>query len=382
MDTLKDPRRGLPSAHLMFRLSQCPGSNRLIAEVRKRNLYYQPPDAIRESGLRIHRFLHKREVDPPLSKAELGTAEACARIADELYSAWSRDDEHISQLVEYREKRFWVRRGILPLFSAQPDLVFVIGARALVLNYKTGRKEAQAAADNLQLRTEAVALKANFPGLQSIQAAVVEPWVSWSPERVEYGEKALADALAEILAIIERAQTDGRVAGEWCVYCPARPHCQEARDYVQAVYSFGRDVGFAELPVGERGSKVIEDIRAVREILDSMEARYKEILTKDPGALANHQLHEGHLLRSISDLAAARDRLVPVIGRDGFEECLTASVAKLEQEYADKSGLKLGLKNRLAEKAFADLMNGLIGSRRAAPYIAKISRSKQRQLKQ
>jgi hypothetical protein len=246
--------------------------------------------------------------------------------------------------------------------------------RALIIDYKTGRKESQAVADNLQLRTQAVLLHNARPSLQSISAAIVEPWVSWSPERVEYDSKALAKARAEIQAIVIRAdfRAGERNAGPWCEHCAARAYCAEAREYVGMLYRIGIERATVPLPVGEKGSRIIEEIKTVREILDAMEAAYKVILAADPNALSDHFLHDGKRSRSISNIQEAKFRLKNAgLDENEIDSCATFWISKLERQAKELHHVNV-------DAVLADLITESIGE----PYIAKLSvkERKRRQL--
>lgn len=382
MDPVKaDPRRGLPSASAMLRLSLCPGSHALIEALKARGLFYEPYDPDREAGNRFHAWLaditrgspDKRE----LAEDELGTAQKAVELRQELVLAWAGGALSSVQTEIIVERRFWYPSRWNGRFSGQLDFAIMdFGTRrALVINYKSGRKDAQPAADNLQLRAEVVLLKAAFPVLESIEGAVVEPWVRWDPVRVKYAGAALQEAAGEILAIADRALWDieHRFAGDHCFHCPARAHCQEARNYIANLYQLAvkQGRGLVELPLGARGSEIIENIKTVREMLSAMEAEYKRVLADKPDALAHHYLHDGRALRSVTNIKAARERLAQVIDADEFEACLDASVAKLEKAFAKKKGLKLKLKQKVGEKAFADYMGALVQIEHAEPYIWK-----------
>jgi hypothetical protein len=381
---MTDERRGLPSASDMYALSECPGKNALVAELKGRGLIFEAPDPDRESGNRIHAYLAQIALNPEiirltlkkqlgLTDREVMTATKCEELRDALLADWagfSADNiRSLSDLII--ERRLWYPNRWAGRFSGQPDYILIKGGEALIVDYKSGRKEAMPAADNLQLRAYAVLLKAARPSLESISAAIVEPWVTWSPERVKYDRIALERAAAEIEGIIEKTVTKAgeRHAGAWCDYCPARAHCQEARDYVFAVYKVGLSCGLAELPLGEKGSKVIEDIRSVRAILDQMEACYKQLLIEDPNCLAEHYLHDGRLMPSLIDIAQARKRLHGAGLTDGeIDECATFWPGKLKEKFIAKNPRKAG------EKQFCDLLDGLIEECRGEPYIAPLSK--------
>jgi hypothetical protein len=379
----------------MYASSQCPGKNALVAKLEGRGLIFEAPYPDRDAGLRIHAYLAARALDPganretlaqkfQLTPADLKTALKCEELRDALLADWagfSADNvRSLSDLII--ERRLWYPNRWAGRFSGQPDYILIKGGEALIVDYKSGRKEAMPAADNLQLRAYAVLLKAARPSLESISAAIVEPWVTWQPERVKYDQAALERAATEIEGIVEATVTKAgeRHAGAWCDYCPARGHCQEARDYVAAVYKFGISRGLAELPLGEKGSKVIEDIKAVRAILDQMEACYKQLLIEDPNCLAEHGLHDGRLIQSLIDIAQARERLRGAGLTDAeIDGCATFWPGKLKEKFIAKKVLP----EKAGEKQFGDLLDGLIEEKRGEPYITKLSKKERekRQLK-
>ena len=253
-----------------------------------------------------------------------------------------------------------------------------------MIDYKTGRKESQSASDNLQLRTQAVCLKAARSSVLEVEAAIVEPWVSWEPQRVRYDQSGLERAALEIEAIVERTQThaEHRAAGPWCTYCVVNAYCWEAKDYARSLYKLGMEHGVLDLPRGEHGSKIIEDIKAVRSILDGMEEGYKRMLAEDPECLDDHYLHLGKERRSLIDLPTARTRLREVMSDEELDNCATFWISKIEERFAKNRGLPLGTKSATAEKAFAEHMTGLIETSRDGAYIARRSQKdrKRRQL--
>jgi hypothetical protein len=119
----------------------------------------------------------------------------------------------------------------------------------------------------------------------------------------------------------------------------------------------------AELPTGARGSDVIDNIATVREILDAIEDRYRQILAENPDALERHFLHEGRRNRSVLDAGAMRIALAQVLTDRDFDSCATFWVSKLEELFRKKGG-----------KNFDELAAKLIEESRGEPYISKISK--------
>jgi hypothetical protein len=363
----------------MYRTQQCPGWLALVNALRVKGELIEFPDKYGELGTLDHRALAGESVT--LSDPEKKLVAQALELRDKVFSEWlvAAQVDQGAELDALTETRFWYRQGLTPFFSGCPDFVVIDRKRrrAITVNYKTGRKEAQPAADNLQLRTEVVLLKAAEPDLEAIDAVIIEPWVSWDSERVSYNAANLAQAKTEILAIVERAirEPETRIAGDHCFHCPARARCPEARKLIGELYRTGKEIKTAELPKGEKGSQIIENIATVRSILEAIEASYKELLTREPEALSDHFLHAGKTRREISDIKAARERLiVQGLADDEIDACATFWVGKLEEKFAAIKELKLGTKDRKAELAFGRALNGLIQTSTDAPYLARLSK--------
>jgi len=341
-----DPRRGLPSASAMRRISKCSGSVAMVNALRASGKYFELENKYAPSGTRIHWYLAQTfgraenlEAEKELSGEEMGVARKCRDQVNEMLHAWrDNDHEHLEATIE---KRFWYRTGIRPRFSGQPDLV-VIGQenRACIFNYKCGRLEADPGADNLQLRTEAVVLKHNFPNLEAIDAAIVEPLVTWEPERVTYGEANLKIAEAEILHIVdEAAWNHKRTAGPWCVHCPARVNCNESLDYVQTIPNPAVSKLF-ELPRGELGARLWEKIGVAQKLLVDLKETYKKIMAVEPGALPGYILPElGHKRRTVVDPVNFKTALSGYLPPERIDALADYPIGKIEEAYGQAAGI-------------------------------------------
>jgi hypothetical protein len=382
--TERDPRKGLPSASMIHRLQNCPGSLALTAELKKSGKYIEIPSPFAESGTRIHRWIALEYLPPSpertaaveaLSSAEARTAFKCVELKRDLLNAWTGPscDNSYEFLVE---QRLWFRAGLWPRFSGQPDFVAIdrTNRRALILNFKTGRKEADESADNLQLRTEVVLLKHNHPDLEEIQAAIIEPLVSWDSVRVQYAGDALIQAEKEILGIVDRAELEPtkRIAGTWCQYCPARANCREALDYVEGVPNptLMKDVIF-ELPRGERGVQLWERIKVAKKLLETLEKTYTAILESEPDALPGYILPaEGKERRSVPYPAKLKAALAEYLTSEEIDGAASFHLTKIEEV--------LGLKHHLAgkdlERLFEKLTKNAVTIGHDAPWIRPLTK--------
>jgi Protein of unknown function (DUF2800) len=373
-----DSRRALPSASMMHRLEKCSGSLALTNALREQHKLYWAPSPEAAAGTRIHGWLalkDNRESDAfktaqsALDRSELNLAAYCSELADEIIEQWGFAD------LSFIEQRFFYRQGLWLRFSGQPDLVLVgDNKRALILDYKTGRLEAEPAADNMQLRTEVVLLKHKFPGLEEIDAAIIEPLVSWDSERVRYSGELFREAENQILDIVDRAQweADKRTAGPWCRYCPARANCYEALQYIQSIPAFpalnkdksdqageslaefNKEQMIRELPRGEHGAELWRKLKFAKKLLKDIEDIYEKILETEPDALPGFILpKEGHRNRRVVYPRKLKAALAEYLTEDEIDGCAEYYLGKIKEVFGFKhrmSGKELDLNFELLIK--------------------------------
>lgn len=378
-DKPHDLRRGLASAHSIHRTAECSGSLALINRLRQEGRLYQLTSPEAAAGTRIHQRLAGKDLDGQevvLSTAETRIADLCQGLAEETLRAWGNgaDCESIT------EQRFWWRQGLIPRFSAQPDVVFIdrAGHRALVLNFKTGRKESQPEADNLQLRTEIVCLWQNEPELERIDGAIIEPLVSWDNERVTYNLEALRQAENEILAIVDRAlwNSHERNAGAWCIYCPARANCREALNYVKTTQSAIMELprnedALLELPRGELGAALWERMKVVKKLIETIEESYTGILETEPDALPGYILpKEGRARRMVPYPARLKAALSEWLTPEEIDGCAEYHIAKIQEVF----GLKHKLEGKKLAEKFWSLTEEVVEVLHDRPFVRPLTK--------
>lgn len=344
---MTDCRRSLPSASMMAGLAACPGRLSMTNALRESGLYRELPNKDAASGNRIHWWLattpfHLREnltSGQQLNGWEMSTARRAREMQLELINAWyGQGEQELDSLVECR---LFYRTGLRPRFSGQPDFILLNDSRALLLDFKTGRIESDPSSDNLQLRTYAVLLKHNYPELVDIEAAIIEPNVSWESERVRYMEADLLQAENQILAIVdEAAWNQERRAGTWCKHCPARIHCPEAQNWIQTALDYSQAKSLIrDLPRGEAGSNLYAKIGLAEKLLKEMKDCYKQILLADPGALPGYILpEEGHRRRTVTDPAAFKKALEVEIKPEDIDLLADYPISKIEALFGETTG--------------------------------------------
>ena len=389
--TAKDPRRGLAHSSMLARLASCSGSLALENALKASGRYIEIQNPYAPVGTRGHRYLELEcqgkytEAEQVLqSREELSVAQKCIELRQAIMAEWiartyGDAEQPIIDLV--LEKRYWYRAGLFPRFSGQLDFIAIdrTNKRAIIFDYKFGRKESEEASDNLQLRSYVVLLKHNEPELEEIQAAIIEPLVSWDSVRVQYTGDALRQAEQEIVAIVDEAQwhPERRVAGTWCVHCPARANCREAIDYSQNLPNptTMRDI-VMELPRGDRGVQLWERIKVAKKLLETLEKTYTKILEAEPGALPGYVLPaEGRERRFVPHPDKLKAALAEYLTSEEIDGCASFHLEKLQEVL----GLKHHLAGKELEKLFAKLTRDAVAIGHDAPFIRPLTKKEREQ---
>jgi hypothetical protein len=398
-DRRYDVRRGLPSASAMYRISKCPGSLALINRLRADGRLYRLSNQWAGSGTKIHRWLALRiaqgrliqeavgrgeapptlpAIDEDLTPTELSIGRKCEELRHEVVDQWHEMPEIELELVT--ETRLWYRQGVLPRFSGQADYIAIDrpAKRAFIANYKTGRLEADPAADNLQLRTEIVTFAQEEPEITEIDGAIIEPLVSWESERVNYKADNLREAENQIVAIADAAlwRSHERFAGAWCVNCPGRANCPEARRYVETIPVPREGKELVELPRGEAGTNLWLKIQAAEKILKSLEIAYQQILEDEPGCLPGLVLpKQGHKRRIVVYPSKLKHALREYLTADEIDGCAEYYVGKIEELF----GLKQHLTGAALAKKFESLTSHVIDVLHDKPFIRPLTKKEREQ---
>jgi hypothetical protein len=355
---------GLPSASDMYALSQCHGKMILTRSlVQKGMIDLSVKSVYADLGMRIHASL---EGEPEtLERKANDVRDSCDRLAHEAARQFGmlkgKEDEI------FYEQRLWYRIGDQSFFSAKPDRVYRSGQRALDVNFKTGRGDEEESSRNTQLRTEGVCIKSNYPEIEEIGSAIIQPLVTHQPEIAVYDAEALKEAEIEILEIVDATHWDaGRKAGEWCKYCPCRPFCPEAK---QLALAYPLTINLDALPLGQDGARTLEKVNTAYGILDAIWEAYAEIVKKDSAAIDGWWINNGRQLRTIKDWREIRET-VANLSPESFdvEALLSLPIGKLEEACAKEWGLS----GKLLERRFEDTFGHAIEFKQTKGSLAKM----------
>jgi uncharacterized protein DUF2800 len=376
-------RLDLPSASSAHRRRRCTGSEKLISELRERGLLKEiPPGADALSGTAVHVAWadpEAHELDPEsreLSEQEERTLSELRRIETMLLADWSAG---LPYYCLGREERLWLRDGIEPLLSGQFDVAYGQGKsieRVLILDAKTLYGEVESAEYNDQLRELVGLFRFNVPTAQEFRVAIICPNKAERCTVADYDqfEAELALRLMRLSLADSQDAEAPRTPGRYCHHCPAVLQCEEARQLVGATYNLAKRVEAGEfaLPLGEKGSRILDNIKTAEPILKALKEAYKRELTENPDCLPGWRLRPGKVVREISDPEAAYSLALEAgIEAKDFFGATQIVLSRLQTKLGDAHSMS----GRALAKRFNDIFGELISSTQYAPELERVKNS-------
>jgi CRISPR/Cas system-associated exonuclease Cas4 (RecB family) len=302
-----------------------------------------------EMGNRIHAVM-AGDTTIVLTDEEQDIVHRCNYQYNEVYA--SLPDEIGEVTTSVLEQRFWYGEQ----WSGQIDRIDFFGDEtALVVDWKTGRTPQGGAAENLQLRAYAVLVKKNYPALNRIFVAIVQPLAA--PYTIaEYEEIDLKLADQQIQSIVDAALAPNAPrtpSPDACKYCRAKSICPEAQGQVTALAEVKADI----IPAltDEQVADFLEKAVVVESFIEAMRSEAKKRL-QNGAEIPGYKLSAGRTSRSIEDLQGAHSKLVAVIGEEAFFSACKVSVPTLEKSYAAAKSLKGKAAKEAFEAEVADLL--------------------------
>lgn len=325
---LTDDRGAWTSASNAAADSLCPGRHQLCQQVSVE----QAPSRDAAMGTRIHGWLAGEDLT--LTDEEQEVANVLRKRAADITEAWCQANgftaRQAEEAVVIREQRFWADHGPYR-HSGKPDHVVIVGAGALILDYKTGRNEVTGNAGNLQLRDLAVLVGRHQElGVARVTVAIVPAFGQVGP-MCEYSQAELVRANMELGERLAKVHDPDalRVPGPvQCKYCKAKSICPElAVGASLPVATAATIAGMASDKLGQFLKLLrLADEAADAEVRRRLEAgqtvpgwkfapgRETEKIT-DPGALAQRWLEAGGRVEQLMPaVSIAKGKLAKAIG--------------------------------------------------------------------
>jgi Protein of unknown function (DUF2800) len=363
-------RLDLSSASGAYRRRRCTGSENLIRELRTRGLLKAiAPTQDALSGTAVHAAWSGAQTQ--LNPSQEKTLIELKRLEAMVLADWSGGQPFI---LLGREERLWLRQGIEPIHSGQYDVCYVSTdyRRALILDAKTLYGELQPAEHNDQLRELVALFRFNYPALEHYTVAILAPNQAERISSATYDQLEAELALRLLrLSLFESADPGApRTPGDHCTHCPARLQCEEARQLIGHPYSLKAriDAGDFVLPLGEKGARLLEEIKAAKGVLADLEEAYKAELKTDPDCLPGWQLSNGRKLRWIPEVEKALQAWsAHRYAMSDFLACTDLVLHRLEEKLTLSTGkVGKGLANH-----FNDIFGPLVVTRMSQPSIVR-----------
>jgi hypothetical protein len=366
----EDPRLGRTSASNAEADGLCPGRHQAIKAAREALDKKPSPEA--EFGTSIHAALAAQ--DPKgLEGDAVRTFELCQQVEASLLQRYFGADMQSATLKVWRHRRLWAKLGDYE-HSGEPDVVYRVGSKALIIEYKTLYGEVPVASSNKQLRDQAVLFWLNSFLIEEIAVAVDQPAATLKPEICVYAHDELRRAHADITARIagSNAPSAPRVAGEiQCAFCDAKVFCSEYQ--VWATNKLPLVGKYTEMPFMSWGSAewtvFCDNYTVAQKWLDTAKTLAKERLQKDPKGIPGWFLTDGYHLYSITNPQECFNRFLKLGGtQEQFIECIKIMHVGLEKMVKTVTGAK----GKGLEKVMADLLADIVSVSNTEGHLRKI----------
>lgn len=299
-------------------------------------------------GNRVHAALFKR--DPSgLSVEERETYEACCAIELRLLRQCFGND--FEKAKAFREIRFWAKfkdptTGKQLEHSGKPDVVYALGTKGLIIEYKALYGEIPVSPENMQLRDQVCLVKGRFVLMDEILAAVIQPKITNDPIPCRYTSQQIKVCEAAMFARVAASNNPNspRNAGKrQCDFCKAKLDCPEYQKFAGALLPAMLDL--LEVPVkswtpDQRGIWC-QRFRVARKWLDTIEDEMIRLMELDPEAVSGFYLKPGSKRETINNPVEVFNRFLKLGGtQEQFMPCVSVTKTKLKEALSNATGAR------------------------------------------
>lgn len=349
--------RNYPRASAFYALANCEASFQLSQASGE-----EPPTPFSDRGTEVHRILSgklkEKEADPGL----VDEAQELRRQRDQMLSEWSSGKDHLVQIAT--EKRIWMRNGLKPIYSGQPDeyAVETDTKRVLLSDYKTGWHGLDDyVATNCQIRAY-VPLVAQETGSTEITAAIHKPG-RLSPPAV-FDVDAIYDARDWAVSVAMRAMSKGEKKpnrGAWCKYCAGKVLCPLWRDELSSLAELSSAIA-SEVPDSMLRS-IAPKLHLASEVCERLLERLYERVKARPDFFTDWKFKPGSAKRRIEDTVEAYNQLVvrnQILSPGEFLTCCRLAITETESRIRKARNLSV----KSTQELMAEILAGIMEARR------------------
>lgn len=367
-DQKQDPRRGGTSASSAQADALCPGRH-----LAQRGLHNESSEDA-EFGRGLHAALAANDPSK-LTTEQLDIYESCIAIESKLVDQLFGPDRAKAKV--FVEQRFWVKVKAKDSeerydHSGQPDKIYRLGPRALIIEWKSLAGDVPVSSENHQLRDQVVLAAGNLM-LTEVMAVVIQPLVTHDPAPCLYDKVSIKQAEDEMFERVRRSNdpTSPRIAGETqCKFCSARPICKEYALWNASLLP--ARIALPDLPVSqwtiEQRVAFCSGVAAVEKWIEDNREAMKQLLEQDPEAVPGFYLKPGNIREVVTDPEALFARFVELGGTlDQFMACVSITKGKLEdQTRAITKANGKSLKTKVDK-----LLEGIVEQKQNSPSLAR-----------
>lgn len=322
----------------------------------------EPATVFSDRGTEVHSVLAGR-IEPAL--VDDATIELAAELdtKDKAQAAKLYAKEDVNE--EMSEMRLWMRNGLLPLYSGQPDRWTLFEQENVYLrDFKTGWHPLDHfVATNAQLHSYVALLDEHYAHrVKMVIAQIIKPGRKTPP--AVFDPEAIHKSRMWALAVIERVTRKGPktpTRGPWCTYCAGKSICPAWIKEIQTMAPL-IDAQVSDIP-----DLVLRDLAPklglAATVIEKLLARLKSRVKERPDLFPDWRFETAAPKRSIAISAGAYDQLVErtrLLSRHEFLDCAHMAITKLESHISRSKKVSRATAAELMAQALGDFMQKVV----------------------
>jgi len=319
-------------------------------------------------GNEIHDALFSG-VTEKLSPEQHSIYDGCREIETRLVTSLFGADA--SKAKVFRETRYWCMVDNKWEHSAKPDVVYRLGEKALVLEYKSLPGDQPGSATNMQLRDQVVLVSGTLV-VKNIAAAVIQALVTYTPELCMYDAADIERAEVELFERVRKSNNpdSARTPGEvQCKFCKASSSCMEYAKYASSNLPASP---ISAMPVKqwtpEQRAFFCEYRAVAKKWIEMCENAMKSMLKADANAIPGWTLEEGNIIEKVSDPNTLHQRFLESGGTtEQFMACISITKTRLKEQVTEVTKLK----GKKLDEKIKSMLEGITESKQNEPSLAR-----------